>query len=183
MNKTFRLKICGLIRELPLVYIGDDFAFASFMAMGDTELIERTAEALVNHHDFPAFDVDVLICPDTKAAPLAHAMARRLKVNYVVARKGVKPYMVDQVIERIEAEGDEEELVLVLDGIDAKQIEGRNVCLVDDVVSTGGSLKVLENIASGLRCKVVGKAAILLEESGYQGDDLIYLEKLPLFKE
>ena len=183
MFDTYRLHVCGLKRDLPLIRIGDDFAFARFVISGDTELIEKAAEAIIAHPDFPKYNIDVLVCHEAKAVPLTHAIARRLRVNYVVARKTVLPYMIDQVVEQLESETDDEQQVLVLDGVEAKAIAGRNVCLIDDVVSSGGSLQGLENLTSKLGSKVVCKAAILLEDAGYAGDDLVYLEKLPLFKD
>lgn len=180
---TYQLNICGLKRNLPLIRIGDDFAFARFVTLGDTELIEKAAEALVSHPDFPTYNIDVLVCLESKAVPLTHAIARRLKVNYVVARKTVKPYTIDQVVETIESITDSEQQVMVLDGAEAKAIEGRNVCLIDDVVSTGVSLKGLENLVAKARCKVVCKAAILLEDNDSCAEDILYLEKLPVFKD
>lgn len=183
MLDTYQLNICGLKRDLPLIRIGDDFAFARFVTLGDTELIEKAAEAIISHPDFPTYNIDILACLDAKAVPLTHAIARRLKVNYVVAKKTINPYTIDQVVETIESITDAENQVLVLEAAEAKAIEGRNVCLVDDVVSTGLSLKGLENLVAKARCKVVCKAAILLEDTDYIAEDLIYLEKLPVFKD
>ena len=53
----------------------------------------------------------------------------------------------------------------------------------NDVVSTGGSLHSLEAVLAKTGCTVASKVAVLLEEGGYDGKDLIYLEKLPVFKD
>ena len=183
MLDTYRLRVCGLKRDLPLIRIGDDFAFARFVISGDTELIEKAAEGIIAHPNFPKYNIDVLVCREAKAVPLTHAIARRLRANYVVARKSILPYMVDPVVETLESEIDDEQQILVLDGVEARAVAGRNVCLVDDVVSSGDSLLGLDNLISKLGSKVVCKAAILLEDTGYLEDDLVYLEKLPLFKD
>ena len=149
--------------------------------LGDTELIEKSAQAIFEHPMFPKYNIDVLVCPEAKAIPLAHALARLLQVNYIVARKSLKAYMSNPVTEKVKSITTKGEQLLVLDGPDVESIRGRNVCVVDDVVSTGGSLMSLENLLSRVGCKVICKTAVLLEEAGYNKDDLVYLARLPVF--
>jgi adenine phosphoribosyltransferase len=70
---------------------------------------------------------------------------------------------------------------LVLDGPDCATLAGKRVCVIDDVVSTGGSLRSLEKLLAKTGCTIVAKAAALLEEGGYDGNDLVYLQRLPVF--
>ena len=63
-----------------------------------------------------------------------------------------------------------------------EKLEGKNVCIVDDVVATGGSIIGMVNMLNKIECNVVCKAVVLLEEAGYDKDDLVYLERLPTFK-
>jgi adenine phosphoribosyltransferase len=181
MEDFHTLNVAGLKRRLPKIRIADNLAIASFVMLGDTELVEKTAHALYEHPAFPRYDVDVLVCPEAKAIPLTHALANLLQVNYIVARKSLKSYMKDPVVEKVKSITTSGEQLLVLNGGDVDKIRGRNVCIVDDVVSTGGSIKALENLLLKTGCKVVAKAAVLLEEAGYAGDDLVFLEKLPIF--
>ena len=181
MEDFHTLNVAGLKRRLPKIRIADNLAIASFVMLGDTELVEKTAHALYEHPAFPRYDVDVLVCPEAKAIPLTHALANLLQVNYIVARKSLKSYMKDPVVEKVKSITTSGEQLLVLNGGDVDKIGGRNVCIVDDVVSTGGSIKALENLLLKTGCKVVAKAAVLLEEAGYAGDDLVFLEKLPIF--
>ena len=60
-------------------------------------------------------------------------------------------------------------------------MKGKRVLIVDDVISTGGSLATLENIVEQAGGEVVGKMAILAEGDAINRKDIIYLEKLPLF--
>jgi adenine phosphoribosyltransferase len=53
---------------------------------------------------------------------------------------------------------------------------------VDDVISTGESLAALEALVEKAGGIVCGKMAILAEGDAQDRGDLIYLEKLPLFK-
>ena len=150
---------------------------------GDTKLIESCAEAIILHPDFPPVkEIDLLCSPEAKSIPLVHAVARRLGINYVIARKSVKGYMSDPVIEKVQSITTIGAQTLVLDKSDVEKLKGRNICIIDDVVSTGGSLIGLENMLKKIDCEVVCKAAVLLEEAGYDKDDLVYLEKLPIFK-
>lgn len=150
--------------------------------LGDTELIEKTSKAIFDLEYFPKYNIDIIVCPEAKAIPLAHSIASLLKVNYVVIRKSVKSYMVEPIVEKVTSITTKDEQLLVLNGSDANRLRGRNVCIVDDVVSTGGSIKSIESLLSKIDCKVICKAAVLLEDAGYSGEDLIYLEKLPIFK-
>jgi adenine phosphoribosyltransferase len=148
--------------------------------LGDTELVEKSAAAL--YEKLPKYIIDILVCPEAKAIPLAQALASLLKVNYVVVRKSVKGYMNDPLVENTNSITTIEEQQLVLDGTDVQKISGRNVCIVDDVVSTGGSLKSIENLLGRTDCKIVCKAAVLLEDAGFDDPDLVYLERLPVFR-
>jgi adenine phosphoribosyltransferase len=184
MDDFYTLKVAGLERKLPKVKINDELAIASFVMFGDIELIESCAEAIILHTGFPSIkDIDILCSPEAKSIPLVHAVARRLNKNYVIARKSVKGYMSDPIIEKVQSITTIGAQTLVLDKCDVDRLKGKNVCLIDDVVSTGGSIIGLENMLKNLNnCEVVCKATVLLEEAGYDKDDLVYLEKLPIFK-
>lgn len=179
--EPYVLNIVGLKRNLPKIRINEHLSIASFVMLGDTELTEKVAKALFEHKDFPRFDIDIIVCPEAKAIPLAHSIANLLGVNYVVVRKSVKSYMEDPIIENVKSITTTTEQLLVLNGIDANKLYGRNVCIVDDVASTGGSIKSIEKLLSNIDCNVVCKAVALLEDAGYAGCDLVYLEKLPIF--
>jgi adenine phosphoribosyltransferase len=183
-DEFFELEVAGLKRKLPKVKINDKLAIASFVMFGDTELVERCALHLSIHPDFPkeVDAIDVLICPEAKAIPLTHALARVLHLGYVVARKSVKGYMIDPMIEKVQSITTIGAQTLVLDRCDVEKLEGKKVCIIDDVVSTGGSIIGLQNMLETIDCNVVCKMAVLLEEAGYDKDDLVYLEKLPIFK-
>ena len=58
---------------------------------------------------------------------------------------------------------------------------GKRVLVVDDVISTGGSLKALDELAEQTQCTIVGQAAVLAEGDAAQRKDIIFLEPLPLF--
>ncbi len=183
MSDFYTLKVAGLERQLPKVKINDELAIASFVMLGDTELIEACAEAIILHTDFPPVkEIDILCTPEAKGIPLVHAIARRLGINYVIARKSVKGYMSDPMIEKVQSITTIGAQTLVFDSCDVEKLKGKKLCIIDDVVSTGGSLIGLQSMLEKIDCEVVCKAAVLLEEAGYDKGDIIFLEKLPIFK-
>jgi adenine phosphoribosyltransferase len=181
-EEFYELKVAGLTRKLPKVKINDKLAIASFVMLGDTELVEKCGDALFYQLDIRELDIDIIVVPEAKGIALAHCVSNHMSVDYVVARKGVKGYMTDPMVEKVQSITTVEMQTLVLDKCDVEKLDGKNVCIVDDVVSTGGSILGLQKILEKINCKVVCKAAVLLEEAGYDKDDLVYLEKLPIFR-
>ena len=171
----YTLKICGIERELKKIEVAPGLVIASFVMLGDTELIEKCADELCKK-------IDILVCPEAKGIPLTHALAVRLGVRYVVARKSVKSYMQHPIVSEVKSITTSGKQIIVIDELDAARLDGQNVAVVDDVVSTGGSLHSLEQVLSKTNCRIACKVAALLEEGGYKGDDLIYIQKLPVFK-
>lgn len=70
---------------------------------------------------------------------------------------------------------------LYLDGVDAGKIRGKQICIIDDVISTGESLHALEVLAENAGAQIVKKAALLAEGKAAQREDILFLKKLPLF--
>ncbi len=178
MEKKYELNICGIKRQLPYINIDDKKAFASFVVLSDSELIEVAAKELLKKIG----DVDIFVTAEAKGIALTHEMTRlRGLKEFIVARKSVKSYMKDVVSESLESITTKGVQNLFLDGIDAKKIKGKNICIVDDVISTGESLKALEHLVLKAGAKIVSKAAILAEGDAANRKDIIFLQKLPLF--
>ena len=72
--------------------------------------------------------------------------------------------------------------LLCLSDADVALIKGKKTVIVDDVISTGGSLKALMELADKAGAAVIAKAAILAEGDAAKRDDIIFLETLPLFE-
>ena len=181
MPEFYELKVAGLTRRLKKVRVADHLVIASFVMLGDTKLIESCADALLPL--LPKDKIDMLVCLEAKGIPLTHALAVRLGVDYITVRKSVKSYMEDPLVVEVRSITTQAPQTLVLDGVDRRRLRGRRVGVVDDVVSTGGSLKAVEALLSQAEASVVCRVAVLLEEGGYHGEDLLYLEKLPVFPE
>ncbi|MFS8501160.1 MAG: phosphoribosyltransferase family protein [Caldicoprobacter sp.] len=177
-QKTYTLQVAGITRELPIVKISDDLAIASFVILGDTELVCAAAAQLVKK--LPP--VDILVTAEAKGIPLVFEMSRLLGMKrYIVARKSVKPYMESPIVDEVVSITTQKKQILCLDHNDASLVKGRRVAIIDDVISTGESVQTVERLVTKAGGIVVAKAAILAEGDAAQRDDIIFLEELPLF--
>ena len=70
---------------------------------------------------------------------------------------------------------------LVIDKKDIDYMNGKRILIVDDVISTGGSLHALETLAAKSTGTVVGCCAALAEGDAAKRTDIFFLEPLPLF--
>ncbi len=175
---VYRIKVAGVERDLTLCPIGENLNIGAFILFGDVELTEKCAEALLKK----APEYDVMITAESKGIPLIHAMCRLSGKNrYVLARKSVKLYMSDVLKCETQSITTAQKQVLYIDGSDAEYMKGKRVLIVDDVISTGGSLLSLENLVNQAGGTIAGKMTILAEGDATERDDIIYLEKLPLF--
>ena len=178
MKEFYRMNIAGLERDLPLCPLNENLYIGAFVIFGDVELTQACAKALLAK----APDHDIMITAESKGIPLLYEMAAQHGENrYVLARKAPKLYMKDVVSAKVQSITTKGEQTLYLDGADAKFMKGKRVLIVDDVISTGESLAALENLVNQVGGNIVGRMAILAEGDACRRDDLIYLEKLPLF--
>lgn len=177
-QKYYRMNIAGLDRDLPLCPISDSLMIGAFVIFGDTELTTACAEELLRR----APEHDYMISAEAKGIPLVHEMAR-LEGNkkYFLARKAPKLYMTGVFEASVRSITTAKEQKLYLDTADAALMKGKRILVVDDVVSTGESLSAIEALVGKAGGTVVGRMTILAEGDAQSRDDLIYLEKLPLF--
>ena len=176
--KTYRMTIAGLERDLPICPINDSLSIGAFVIFGDPELTTAAASALLERA--PAYDY--LISAEAKGIPLVHEMARLAgNQKYFLARKAPKLYMTGVLDVKVRSITTEKEQHLYLDTADAELMRGKRVLIVDDVISTGESLFAVESLVKEAGGIVCGRMAILAEGDAQDRDDLIYLEKLPLF--
>ena len=173
-----RMNIAGLDRDLPICKVTDDLYIAGFVVFGDQELTVACAKALLEKA--PAYDY--IITAEAKGIPLAHEMARQSGAKkYFLARKAPKLYMTGVFEVAVKSITTAKEQKLYLDVADAEMMKGKKVLLVDDVISTGESLRALEVLVEKAGGIIAGRMAILAEGEAQNRADLIYLEKLPVF--
>jgi len=178
MMNCYKLNVCGLERELPIVRVADNLEIASFVLLGDAELVTAAAEVLVK--SIP--DADYLITAEAKGIPLVQEMARLLGMKrYFVARKSIKPYMQNPFVTEVYSITTQQKQILCLDREESERIAGKRIVIVDDVISTGESLAAMEKLVKSAGGNIVAKAAVLAEGNAVDRKDIIYLSPLPLF--
>ena len=174
----YTMNVAGLQRQLPICPVNDTLSIAGFVIFGDQELTVACARELLKK----APEYDYIITAEAKGIPLAHEMARQHgDAKYILARKGPKLYMRDIFSVSVQSITTAKEQKLYLDGADAALMKGKRILIVDDVISTGESLKALEALVEKAGGNICGRMAILAEGDAQERKDLIYLEKLPLF--
>ena len=175
---TYEMDIAGLKRELPLCRVSDDVYIGAFVIFGDVELTVHCAAELLKR----APEYDYILAPEAKSIPLLYEMARQSGQNkYFLARKAPKLYMSGVFEVNVHSITTEKEQHLYLDTADAELMRGKRILIVDDVISTGESIAAVEELVHEAGGIVVGRMAILAEGDAQEREDIIYLEKLPLF--
>jgi len=175
---VYTIDIAGMKRDLPICPLNDELSIGAFVMFGDVELTIHCAAELLKK--LPA--CDYLIAPEAKAIPLIYEMSRQSGLPYLLARKKAKAYMsgvfrVD--VQSITTAGTQ---TLVIDTADAERMKGKRIVILDDVISTGESLRAMETLVNEAGGIIVGKMAVLAEGDAAKRTDITVLAPLPLFK-
>ena len=174
---TYKMTIAGVERELEMFEVNEHLDIAAFILFNDVEMNEKAAAELLKICP----EHDVVLTAEAKSISLAYEFARIGCRKFVVARKGLKVYMKNPVSVSVKSITTKNQQMLHLGETEVNEIKGKRVLILDDVISTGESLKALEELAEKAGANVVGKAAVLAEGDAADRDDIIFLEKLPLF--
>ncbi len=174
---TYKMTIAGLERELPICKVNDKLDIAGFIIFGDVEITIASATELIKK--CPEFDF--IVTPEAKSIPLAYELSRQSGKPYFVCRKGAKLYMKDPVCVNVRSITTDKVQTVYLDSLEGEQLRNKRVLIVDDVISTGESLAAVNKLVEQFDANIVGQAAILAEGDAANRDDIIFLEKLPLF--
>lgn len=177
MKNTYKIQIAGLERELPMFSVNENMDIAAFILFGDVEITVAAATELLKN--VPEFDV--IITPEAKSIPLAYEISRQSSKPYIVARKGVKVYMSNPVSVEVKSITTANVQKLFIGDEDAKKLCGKRVLIVDDVISTGESLSAVQKLVNVAGGNIAASCAVLAEGDAAERDDIIFLEKLPLF--
>ena len=174
----YEIEIAGLKRKLPLCPITDSLYIGAFIMFGDVEITRAAATELLKI----APEHDIMITAESKGIPLVYEMARQSNAeNYLLARKTPKLYMRNIFSVEVKSITHATVQTLYLDGDDAEAMRGKRVLIVDDVVSTGESLRALETLSTKAGGIIAGKMCVLAEGDAANRDDIKYLSVLPVF--
>lgn len=174
----YTLRLGPLVRKLPIIPIDDSTAIASFVILGDAELVNYAATAIA-----PKINgVDLIVTAEAKGIPLAQQLATELAMpRYVVLRKSKKSYMTNALHQQVKSITTDSKQMLYLDQTDRTLLQGKKVAIVDDVISTGNSVDAMAALVQQAGARVVWTAAILAEGDAARRDNIIYINTLPLF--
>jgi adenine phosphoribosyltransferase len=174
----YEMEIAGVKRSLELFPINETTCIAAFIMFGDVEITQAAAAKLLER----APEFDIIFTAEAKSIPLAYEMAKQAGRNdYIVARKAKKMYMKNVTEVEVESITTAGKQHLFLGQTEAEKVKGKRVLIVDDVISTGSSLKAMEELAKKAGGIIVGKMAVLAEGDAMERPDIIALHKLPLF--
>jgi adenine phosphoribosyltransferase len=180
MKTCYKLKVAGLERDLEIFRIADDLYIAAFILFGDVELTCACAAELLKI----APPHDIMVTAEAKSIPLIHEMARQSGQNdYIVARKAAKLYMKDPIVVEVQSITTAKKQTLCIDASDVAKLRGKRVLILDDVISTGESLRAVEKLVKQAGGVVAGRMSVLAEGDAKYRDDILYLEELPLLHE
>lgn len=176
----YQLRLGPLTRRLPLIQIAPNTRIASFVLLGDVELTDYAAQQLAQRLTHTPFDY--LVTMESKGIPLAQALSHLTQhPRFIVLRKSVKPYMTHPHTIAVSAITTNTPQQLVLDDADATLLHGKRVVIIDDVISTGGSLEAANRLLQQVGAQVIDQMAILAEGAAAVRTDIEFLAKLPLF--
>lgn len=176
----YSMNVAGLDRQLPICKVTDELYIGAFIMFGDAELTVVCARELLKLAEPGSYDY--MLTAEAKSIPLIHEMARQSGAKtYFVARKGLKVYLTDPLCVDVNSITTQHEQHLYLSGADAALMRGKRILIVDDVISTGESLKALEKLVEEAGATVAGRMAVLAEGDAQERSDIVYLEKLPVF--
>ena len=179
----YELTLCGLHRKLPFKYINKNTRLANFNVLGDVELVEKISGELAKK--LKSFKPECIVGPEVKVVPIIHELTKKLRLkHYVICRKSVKPYMVSPIILKPLSHFPKHTRPLVIDGGDKELLKGKRVIILDDVVSTGVTIRMVKKLMDDVGAKVVATAAIIKQgENQFDNlQNLIYLATLPILK-
>lgn len=179
-GRVHTVQIGELTRDLPIFEVAPGVKIAIFNMLGDTEVVEMAANMLAARMPPTA---QVMIVPEVKAVPLGHALSVRSRLPYVVARKVRKPYMANCLEAEVVSITTGKPQTLYIDGKDLHLIQGKSVVLVDDVISTGSTLRGLKALVERAEATLVAEMAVFTEGSPADWGHVIALGHLPIFTE
>ncbi|MDE7372474.1 MAG: adenine phosphoribosyltransferase [Clostridia bacterium] len=177
MQETYTVDIDGRKADLPIMKLPSGIGICFFNLHGNQALTEHCGKAIAKR----VADCDVIITAESKGLQLGHVVARELGHEYyAVCRKSKKLYMQDGLQTTVQSITTGEAQTLYLSKHDADLLNGKRVAIVDDVVSTGGSLKGIEELVRLAGGTVTYKAFVLAEGDAKDRKDIIYLATIPI---
>jgi adenine phosphoribosyltransferase len=175
---TLTVEVAGLVRHFPLFEVAPGVRIAVFNMLGDTYVVKAASAALAER--LKDVEADVLVTAEAKSIPLIYEMSALMGLPYIVLRKTYKRYMGNSLSAETVSITTGEPQTLYLDEKDREFITNKRVILIDDVISTGSTLRGMEQLIAAADGTVVQIAAVFTEgDNPRQG--VVALGNLPVF--
>ncbi len=178
-RETHDIVIAGVHRTLRKFEIKPGVKIAILNILGDTELVHESARELAKL--LAGKGAHYLVTAEAKSIPLAYALSLEMKIPYVILRKSYKPYMGEALKSETLSITTGAPQTLYLDEKDRNDIDGKNIILLDDVISTGSTLQGMRLIMQKANAKIIAEAAILTEGDRAQWHNIIALGHVPVW--
>lgn len=179
-RETYTVKVAGITRHLPLFEVAPGVRIAIFNMLGDTIVVKATAAALAEQ--LKSTPADVLVTAEAKGIPLIYEMSALMGLPYMVLRKSYKSYMGNALSAETVSITTGKPQTLYMDEKDTAFIQNKKVVLVDDVISTGSTLKGMEEVVKQAGGEIVKTAAVFTEGDA-DWSHIVALDNLPVFIE
>ncbi|MCL2599291.1 MAG: adenine phosphoribosyltransferase [Firmicutes bacterium] len=177
-QKYFEVDIAGRKEKLEILPLPGGLSIAFFNLHGNVDLTERCAKALAKKG---IGEAEIIITPESKGLQLSHCLARELgHKQYAVVRKSKKMYMDGGLFVKVKSITSDTVQEYYLSKHDIGLIKGKKVAIVDDVISTGGSVRALQDLVSQAGGLVVSKMCVLAEGDAKDRQDIVYLASIPV---
>jgi len=174
--------------ELPIVSLSDQLALALLITVDmGVEFMSQAGEELAEI--LRPYDVDIVATVATMGIPLAVEVTRHLGLDqYVILHKTPKIHLSDAVAEQVRSITTDADQRLLFDRARIKDVEGKRVAIVDDVISTGASTGAALRLLRRIGADIVAIGALVTEASVWRsalGDDASMVRALgsiPVFR-
>ncbi|MBW4078903.1 MAG: adenine phosphoribosyltransferase [Acidobacteria bacterium] len=174
--------------ELPIVSLSDKIALALLITVDmGVEFMSEAGKELAEI--LRPYDVDIVATVATMGIPLAVEVTRHLGLDqYVILHKTPKIHLADAVTERVRSITTDAEQLLLFDRARVKDVQGKRVAIVDDVISTGASTGAALRLLRRIGADVVAIGTLVTEASLWRsalGDDapkVRALGSIPVFR-
>ncbi len=166
--------------ELPLLDIGEGFCIYSFDMTGECEWNRVAAEELLKK--LAPYEFDGFVTVQTKSCGLTQSISKDYP-KYLELRKSKKGFMVEPqgvTVQSITTQGKQE---LWIGKEKYEYFSGKKLCFLDDVVSTGGTIDAVLELAKKIGIEITVIACVLTESTKrteYNGIPLVCLDHIPL---
>jgi adenine phosphoribosyltransferase len=164
-ERTYSVEIGTQRVDLPLVSLNEQLALALLITVDmGVEFMSRAGAELAEI--IRPYDVDIVATVATMGIPVAVEVTRHLGLDqYVILHKTPKIHLADAVSESVRSITTDAEQRLLFDRARIKDVDGKRVAIVDDVISTGASTGAALRLLRGVGAEIVVIGTLVTEAS------------------